>query len=219
MAPYEAFYGRRCRSPIGWFEAGETNLWGPDLVQEAMDKVQLIRQRLLTAQSRQKSYADKRRKGLVFIIGEKVFLRVSPMKGVVRFSCLNAKEIYISDSSQVLGAPVTSLDEKLYYEEEAMAIVDRQILFQQLQAFLASAFAKGRVFVSFAFVRVKDAFTKACEGIASRSRVSIRDCEGGLGLRGPMSVIHRVRIGADAFAKVKPEEASRSRLACRVHVR
>ncbi|XP_070007551.1 uncharacterized protein [Nicotiana sylvestris] len=85
MAPYETLYGRRCRSPIGWFETGETNLLGPDLVQEAMDKVQLIRQRLLSAQSRQKSYADKRRRDLVFTIRDKVFLRVSPMKGVMQF--------------------------------------------------------------------------------------------------------------------------------------
>nr|XP_016477450.1 PREDICTED: uncharacterized protein LOC107798938 [Nicotiana tabacum] len=76
---------RRCRSSVGWFEASETNILGLDLVQEAIDKVQLIRQRLLTAQSRQKSYADKRRRDLVFTIGDKVFLRISPMKGVMRF--------------------------------------------------------------------------------------------------------------------------------------
>ncbi|XP_019253704.1 PREDICTED: beta-glucosidase 13-like isoform X2 [Nicotiana attenuata] len=81
---YEALYGRRCRSPIGW-EAGEISLLGPDLVQEAIDEVQLIRQRLLTTQSRKKSYAEKRRRDLVFTIGDKVFLRVSPMKGVMRF--------------------------------------------------------------------------------------------------------------------------------------
>ncbi|XP_019252738.1 PREDICTED: uncharacterized protein LOC109231532 [Nicotiana attenuata] len=63
----------------------ETSLLGPDLVQEAIDKVQLIRQRFLTAQSRQKSYADKRRRDLVFKIGDKVFLRVSSMKGMMRF--------------------------------------------------------------------------------------------------------------------------------------
>ncbi|XP_075085141.1 uncharacterized protein LOC142168361 [Nicotiana tabacum] len=85
MASYETLYGRRCRSPIRWFEAGETNLLGPNLVREAMDKVQLIRQRLLAAQSRQKSYADKRRRDLVFTIGDKVFLRVSPMKCVMQF--------------------------------------------------------------------------------------------------------------------------------------
>ncbi|WMV49423.1 hypothetical protein MTR67_042808 [Solanum verrucosum] len=60
MAPYEALYGRRCRSPIGWFEAGEAKVLGPDLVKSLIDKVQLIRQRLLAAQSRQKAYADKR---------------------------------------------------------------------------------------------------------------------------------------------------------------
>ncbi|XP_019242502.1 PREDICTED: uncharacterized protein LOC109222626 [Nicotiana attenuata] len=96
-----------------------------------MNKVQLIRQKLLTAQSRQKSYADKRRRGLVFTIGDKVFLRVSPMKGVMQFG----KKVFhvsmlrkcISDSSQVLEEPVTSLDENLSYEEEPMAIVDRQV--------------------------------------------------------------------------------------------
>nr|XP_016491246.1 PREDICTED: uncharacterized protein LOC107810924 [Nicotiana tabacum] len=96
-----------------------------------MEKVQLIRQRLLTAQSRQKSYADKRRRDLVFTIRDKVFLRVSPMKGMMRFG----KRVFhvsmlrkcISDSSQALEAPAISLDEKLSYEEKPMAIVDRQI--------------------------------------------------------------------------------------------
>ncbi|CAN4125159.1 unnamed protein product [Withania somnifera] len=63
MAPYEALYGRKCRSPIGWFEMGETALLGPDLVQQAMEKVKVIQQRLKTAQSRHKSYADVRRRG------------------------------------------------------------------------------------------------------------------------------------------------------------
>ena len=85
MAPFEALYGRRCRSPIGWFEVGESKLVGPDLIQEAIEKVQLIRERLVTAQSRQKSYADQRRRPLEFGVGEHVFLRVSPMKGILRF--------------------------------------------------------------------------------------------------------------------------------------
>ncbi|XP_070022248.1 uncharacterized protein [Nicotiana sylvestris] len=131
MAPYEALYGRRCCSPIGWFEAGETNLLGCDLVQEAIDKVQLISQRLLTAQSRQKSYADKIRRDLMFKIGDKVFLRVSPMKGVMRFGKrvfhVSMLKKYIPDSSQVLEAPTIPLDKKLSYEEEPMAIVDRQL--------------------------------------------------------------------------------------------
>ena len=52
MAPFEALYGRRCRSPIGWFEIGEAKLLGPDLVQDSVEKVQLIKERLLAAQSR-----------------------------------------------------------------------------------------------------------------------------------------------------------------------
>uniref|UniRef100_A0A0V0GDS6 Putative ovule protein n=1 Tax=Solanum chacoense TaxID=4108 RepID=A0A0V0GDS6_SOLCH len=60
MAPYEVLYGRRCRSPIGWFKVGEAAFIGPDSVHEAMEKVLLIRDRLKIAQSRQKSYADVR---------------------------------------------------------------------------------------------------------------------------------------------------------------
>ena len=70
MAPYEALYGRKCRSPIGWFEVGESQLLGPELVQEASEKVKLIRERLLAAQSRQKAYADHRRRELEFSVGD-----------------------------------------------------------------------------------------------------------------------------------------------------
>ena len=58
MAPYEALYGRPCISPICWTEVGESSIIGPDLIRDTSEKVSLIRQRLLTAQSRQKSYAD-----------------------------------------------------------------------------------------------------------------------------------------------------------------
>ena len=81
MAPYEALYGRRFRYPVGWFEVGEAALIGPDSVYDAMEKVQLIRDRLKTAQSRQKSYADVRRRELEFQVDDWVFLKVSPMKG------------------------------------------------------------------------------------------------------------------------------------------
>ncbi|XP_049382858.1 uncharacterized protein LOC125847237 [Solanum stenotomum] len=85
MAPYEALYGRKCRSPIGWFEVGETALFGPDLVLEAMKKVKVIQQLLATSQSRHKSYVNVRRRGLEFSIGDWVFMKVAPMKGVMRF--------------------------------------------------------------------------------------------------------------------------------------
>ena len=65
MAPYKALYGRRCRSPVGWFEVGEAALIGTDSVLYAMEKVQLIRDRLKTTQSR-KSYADLRRRELSY---------------------------------------------------------------------------------------------------------------------------------------------------------
>ncbi|XP_059306399.1 uncharacterized protein LOC132057817 [Lycium ferocissimum] len=85
MAPYEALYGRRCRSPIGWFEPTEVEFLGPNSVHEEIEKVNLITQRLKTAQSRQKSYTDMRHRELEFSVSDKVFLKVSPMNGVMRF--------------------------------------------------------------------------------------------------------------------------------------
>ena len=66
MAPYEALYGRPCRSPLCWTEVGESSITGPDLIRDTSEKVSLILQRLLTAQSRKKSYADVRRRPLEF---------------------------------------------------------------------------------------------------------------------------------------------------------
>ncbi|KAJ0927013.1 putative nucleotidyltransferase, Ribonuclease H [Helianthus annuus] len=85
MAPFEALYGRKCRSPVCWHEIGEAQITGPELIQETTDKILQIRNNLLAARSRQKSYADKRRKALEFSVGERVLLKVSPWKGVVRF--------------------------------------------------------------------------------------------------------------------------------------
>ena len=85
MAPYESLYGRRCRSLIGCFEVGESSLIGPDSVLYAMEKVQLIKYRLKKAQNRHKSYIDVRRRELEFQVDDWVFLKVSPMKGVIRF--------------------------------------------------------------------------------------------------------------------------------------
>ena len=85
MAPYEALYGRPGRSPIFWTEVGESSITGPDLIRDTSKKVSLIRQRLLTAQSRQKSYVDVRRRPLEFEVGDHIFLKVMPKRGVVRF--------------------------------------------------------------------------------------------------------------------------------------
>ena len=85
VAPYEALYGCRCRSFVGWFEVVEAALIGIDSVLYAMEKVQLIGERLKTAQSRQKSYADVRRRKIEIQVDDWFFLKVSPMKGVMKF--------------------------------------------------------------------------------------------------------------------------------------
>nr|GEY52405.1 putative reverse transcriptase domain-containing protein [Tanacetum cinerariifolium] len=84
-ASFEALYGRKCRSPIMWTEVGEGQLIGPELVQEATEKISQIKDRFKTARDHHKSYVDKRRKPLEFSVGEYVLLKVSPWKGVVRF--------------------------------------------------------------------------------------------------------------------------------------
>ncbi|GJW36256.1 reverse transcriptase domain-containing protein [Tanacetum coccineum] len=84
-APFEALYGRKCRSPVLWAEIRESSLIGPELVQETTDKVVLIKEKLKAARDRQKSYADNRRKPLEFEVGDRVMLKVSPWKGVIRF--------------------------------------------------------------------------------------------------------------------------------------
>ncbi|GJT23119.1 putative reverse transcriptase domain-containing protein [Tanacetum coccineum] len=84
-APYEALYGQKCRSPMCWAEVGEAQLTGPELIQETTEKIVLIKQRIQAAQDRQKSYADLKRKPMEFEVGDRVMLKVSPWKGVVRF--------------------------------------------------------------------------------------------------------------------------------------
>ncbi|KAC9475837.1 hypothetical protein E3N88_45766 [Mikania micrantha] len=84
-APFESLYGRKCRSPICWTEMGDNRITGPELIQETTDKIAQIQQRLQATRSRQKSYADKRRKPLEFNVGDRVMLKASPWKGVVRF--------------------------------------------------------------------------------------------------------------------------------------
>ena len=77
MEPYEALCGRPCRLPLCWTEVEESSITGPDLIRDTSEKVSLIRQRLLTAQSRQKSYTDVRRRPLEFEVGDHIFLKVS----------------------------------------------------------------------------------------------------------------------------------------------
>ncbi|GKF88608.1 putative reverse transcriptase domain-containing protein [Tanacetum coccineum] len=85
VAPFEALYGRKCRSPVCWAEVGQLQLTGPEIVQETVEKIIQIKQRMQAARDRQKSYADLKRKPIDFQVGDKVMLKVSPWKGVVRF--------------------------------------------------------------------------------------------------------------------------------------
>nr|GEU42440.1 putative reverse transcriptase domain-containing protein [Tanacetum cinerariifolium] len=84
-APFEALYGRKCRSPIMWADVGEGQLIGHELVKESTEKISQIKDRLKAARDRQKSYADNRKKPLEFSVGYYALLKVSPWKGVVRF--------------------------------------------------------------------------------------------------------------------------------------
>ena len=85
MVPYEALYGRRCRTPMYWTELDEHKIIGPDLVKDTKEKVQIIQQRLKAASDRQRSYANLKRKDIEFDVGDKVFLKVSLWKKILCF--------------------------------------------------------------------------------------------------------------------------------------
>jgi hypothetical protein len=85
MAPFEVLYGLQCRSPLNWIEPGEKVIFGPDLVDEAEATVHCIQNNLKVTKSHQESYANKRRRPLQFEVGDHVYLKVSPMKGMKRF--------------------------------------------------------------------------------------------------------------------------------------
>ena len=82
MAPFEALYGRKCRTPLNWVKVGDRGYFGPEFIQTARDQVSIIRSHLKAAQSHQKTYADKRRRPLDFVARDFVYLKVSPVRGV-----------------------------------------------------------------------------------------------------------------------------------------
>ncbi|XP_076891959.1 uncharacterized protein LOC143543540 [Bidens hawaiensis] len=113
MAPFEALYGRKCRTPVCWSVIGDKQMSGPELVQKTTDQIQLIRYRLKTAQDRQKSYADIRRGPLEFQEGDKVLLKVSPWKGVVPFGkkadetlAMHLKDVQVNDKLKFVEQPI-----------------------------------------------------------------------------------------------------------------
>ncbi|GKF06708.1 putative reverse transcriptase domain-containing protein [Tanacetum coccineum] len=114
-APYEALYGRKCQSPVCWAEVGEAQRTGPELIQEKTEKIVLIKQRIQAAQDRQKSYADLKQKPMEFKVGDRVMLKVSPWKGVIRFG------------KQVMPLEGIHVDDKLQFVEEPVKIMEREI--------------------------------------------------------------------------------------------
>ncbi|GJT14907.1 putative reverse transcriptase domain-containing protein [Tanacetum coccineum] len=151
-APFEALYGRKCRSPICWAEVGDRQLTGPEIIHETTEKIVQIKSRIQAARDRQKSYADVRRKPLEFQIGDKVMLKVSPWKGVIRFGKrgkLNPRYIgpfkiidkvgtvayrlelpeqlsRVHSTFHVLNLKKCMVD-KLYFIEEPVEIMDREV--------------------------------------------------------------------------------------------
>ncbi|GKC11196.1 putative reverse transcriptase domain-containing protein, partial [Tanacetum coccineum] len=149
-APYKALYGRECRSPVCWSEVGDSQLTdpqltSPELIRDTTMKIVQIKNHLLTARSRQKSYADKRAKPLEFEVGDMVLLKVSSWKGAVHFGkCGKLSPRYIG-SFKILAriGPIAytlelpeelkgiyneiQLDDKLHMIEEPVEVVDREV--------------------------------------------------------------------------------------------
>ncbi|GKD43810.1 putative reverse transcriptase domain-containing protein, partial [Tanacetum coccineum] len=109
-APFEALYGRKCRSPVCWAEVGEAQLTGPEIIHETTEKIFKIRDRMQAARDRQKSYADKRCRPLEFEVGDKVMLK----------KCL-------SDDTLVIPLEEIQLDDKHNFVEEPVEVMDREV--------------------------------------------------------------------------------------------
>ncbi|GJW80623.1 putative reverse transcriptase domain-containing protein [Tanacetum coccineum] len=139
-APFEALYGRKCRSPVCWAEVGDAQLIGPELIHETTEKIIQIKQRIQAARDRQKSYADVRRKPLEFQVGDRVMLKVSPWKGVICFgkrgklnprvhSTFHVSNLKKCLSDEPLAIPLdeTHINDKLHFVEEPVEIMDREV--------------------------------------------------------------------------------------------
>ncbi|GKE37537.1 putative reverse transcriptase domain-containing protein, partial [Tanacetum coccineum] len=134
-APYETLYGRKCRSPVCWAVVGEAQLNGPELIQETTEKIVLIKQRMQAAQDRQKSYADQKQKPMEFEVVDRVMLKVSPWKRVVRFGKrgkLNPRYVRpfkkcYADEPLVMPLEGIHVDDKLQFVEEPIEIREREI--------------------------------------------------------------------------------------------
>ncbi|GJR35333.1 putative reverse transcriptase domain-containing protein [Tanacetum coccineum] len=138
VAPFEALYGRKCRSPVCWAEVGDCSNHGTELIMKTTEKIVQIRQRLQAARDQQRSYANVRRKPLEFQVGDRVMLKVvGPVAYTLElpeelsnvhstFYVSNLKKC-LSDESLVIPMKELRLDDKLNFVEEPVEIMDREV--------------------------------------------------------------------------------------------
>ncbi|GJS66031.1 putative reverse transcriptase domain-containing protein [Tanacetum coccineum] len=126
-APFEALYGRKCRSPVLWAEIGESSLIGPELVQEITRKVVLIKEKLKAAKDHQKSYADNRHKPLKFEVGVKVLLKkVNVRHEHDTFHVSNLKKC-LADANLHVSLDETKINKTLHFVKKPVEIMDREV--------------------------------------------------------------------------------------------
>ncbi|GKD83596.1 putative reverse transcriptase domain-containing protein [Tanacetum coccineum] len=132
-APFEALYGRKCRSPICWAEVGEVQLTGPEIVQETTKKIIQIKQRMQAAHDRQKSYPDLKRKPMEFQVLERVgdvTYKLELLEELTRvhnmFHVSNLKKCY---ADEPLAVPLDGLhfDDMLQFVEEPVEVMDHKV--------------------------------------------------------------------------------------------
>nr|GFA12071.1 putative reverse transcriptase domain-containing protein [Tanacetum cinerariifolium] len=139
-APFEALYGRKCRSPVYWTKVGEAQILGPELIQETTEKIVQIKQRMQATRDQQESYADLKRKPMEFRVRDKVMLKVSTWKGVVRFgkrgklnprvhNTFHVSNLKKCHADKPLTVPLDGLhfEDKLHFVKEPVEIVNREV--------------------------------------------------------------------------------------------
>ena len=103
MSPYEALYGRPCKTPMCWTEVGERRMFGSPIVQETMIKLETIQANMKKAQDRQKKYADQSRREVTFEIGDWVYLKVTAQKGKDRFGKVGKLAVRFIGPYKIIG--------------------------------------------------------------------------------------------------------------------
>ncbi|GJT96076.1 putative reverse transcriptase domain-containing protein [Tanacetum coccineum] len=140
-APYEALYGRKCRSPIYWSKVGDSQITGPELIRDMTEKIVQIKNRLLVVRSRQKSYVDKRAKSLEFEVGDMVLLKILARGGPVAYTLELPEELKgihstfhvlnlnkcLAEGDVVVPMDEIQLDDKLHMIKETIEVVDREV--------------------------------------------------------------------------------------------